>query len=68
MPQQLQRQGWDPKPAITSNDSEADVDKPVDTLKRILKYDKTTFDNGFDHINTYVEQNISHKLLKSMVI
>ena len=58
---------WDPKPAITSNDSEADVDKPVDTLKRILKHDKT-FDNGFDHINTYVEQNISNEMLKSMVI
>ena len=59
---------WDPKPAITSNDSDADVDEPVDTLKRILKHDKTTFDIGFDDINTYVEQNISHETLKSMVI
>ena len=30
---------WDPKPTITSNVS--DVDKPVDTLKRILNHDKT---------------------------
>ena len=43
------------------------MDKPVDTLKRILKHDKT-FDNGFDHINTYVEHNIRHEMLKSMVI
>ena len=28
----------------------------------------TTFDNGFDHINTFVEQNISHEMLKSMII
>lgn len=40
----------------------------MDTLKRILTHDKTTFDNGFDLINTYVEQNISHEMLKSMVI
>ena len=42
--------------------------KLVDTLKRILMYDKTTFDNGFDLINTYVEQNISYEIIKSMVI
>ena len=32
---------WTPKPATTPNDPE-DVDKPVDTLKRILMHDKTT--------------------------
>ncbi len=58
---------WAPNPAITSNDPD-DVDKPVDTLKRILTHDKATFDNGFDLINTYVEQNIGHEMLKSMVI
>ena len=47
---------WDPKSAATSNDPK-DVDKPVDTLKRILTHDKT-FDNVFDLINTYVEQKI----------
>lgn len=52
---------WHPRPAITLNGSEVDVDKPVDTLKRILNHDKTTFDNGF-------EQNISHEMLKSMDI
>lgn len=31
-------------------------------------HDNTTFNNGFDLINTYVEQNISHEMLKSMVI
>ena len=40
----------------------------MDTLKRILKHGKTTFDNGFDHISTYVEQDTSHEILKSMVI
>lgn len=40
----------------------------MDTLNRFLKHDKTTFYNGFDHINTYIEQNISHEMLKSMVI
>ena len=44
------------------------MDKPVDTLRRILMNDKTTFDNGFDLINTYVKQNIFHEMLKSMVI
>lgn len=31
-------------------------------------HDKTTFDYGFDLISTYVEQNISHEMLKSMVL
>ncbi len=56
---------WTTKSINTPNDLE---DKPVDTLKRILMHDKTTFDNGFDLINTYVEQNVSHEMLKSMVI
>ena len=51
---------WIPKPVhlTTSIDPEC-VDKQVNTLKRILMNDKTRFDNGFDLINTYVEQNIS---------
>ena len=59
---------WIPKPvSLTRSIDPEDVDKPVDTLKRILMYDKTTFDNGLDLINTYVEQNISHKMPKSMI-
>ena len=53
---------------IPPNNPQSVDDKPVDTLKRILIHDKDTFVQGFELINTYTEQNISHEMLKSTVI
>ena len=47
---------------------QSELDKPVDTLKRILMHDKDTFVEGFELINTYVEQNMFHEMLKATVI
>ena len=55
-------------PTNPPNNPQYEVDKPVGTLKRILMHDKDTFTQGFDLINTYIEQNTSHEMLNSTVI
>ena len=60
---------WTKKSATcTPSTPQPEVDRPVDTLKRIITHDKATFDKGLELINTYVERNISHEMLKSLVI
>ena len=43
-------------PTNPPNNPQSEVDKPVDTLKRILTHDKDTFTQGFDLINTYMNE------------